>query len=112
MGLCEVCGSKKKQVNEDHQYRDFYIHEKGYETDQTIYANLFSSDLPINITIPCSRADKFSKLEEKLYQYYPELKYNNLYFIHNDNLINRLLTIGENEINNGEIITIKIKKFE
>ena len=115
MRSCEVGESKKKYVEEDSLKvicsppLIINVFRKGHETYQTIYANFFSADLPINITLPCKRSDKFSEFEEKLYQYHPELRYNKLDFIHHGDFINRHLTIDENDINDGDrIFIIKI----
>ena len=79
-------------------YHDIY--------NQNFYVNVSSFDNSININIPCSRTDIFLKLKEKLYQEYPELRYKNISFMHHSSYINQSLTIGENNINNGDKILI------
>ena len=103
MGICE---SKSK----NHLKKDSLSHDNIANDENKIsniyFVNFISQDLSINITIPCSRIDKFSELKEKLYQKYPEARYKNLYFIHNCSLIKESLTIGENDINDGDKIII------
>ncbi len=41
-----------------------------------------SHDQSIDFSISCKREDNFSKLEEKLFQKFPELRYNNICYIH------------------------------
>ena len=65
-----------------------------------------STDQRVNFPMPCMLSDNFSKLEEKLYLKYPQLKNKNIYFIANGNKINRNLTLEQNRIKNGDHILI------
>ena len=66
----------------------------------------FSANQYIHTSIPCKREDNFSKLEEKLFQKYPELRYNKICYFHNVSLINKSGTLIENRINNGDSIMV------
>jgi hypothetical protein len=70
-----------------------------------IIAVIFSStDQSINYPIACLTSDLFSKLEEKLYSEYPELKNKNIFFIAKGNLVNKNLNLEQNNIKNGDHI--------
>ena len=56
--------------------------------------------------IPCRREDFFSKVEEKIFQIFPELRYKNIKYLNNSNVINRSSTLIENKINKEEPIMI------
>ena len=65
-----------------------------------------SVNLSINLSVVCLREQNFSRYEEELYQSFPELRYKNIHFIANGNLIKRSCSIMENKIKNGDKIFI------
>ena len=68
-----------------------------------------SSDKMILYSLICKNTEKFIKLEEKLYNNYPEYsEYYNVFMV-NGNKINRLKTLDENKIKDSDNI-ILIKK--
>ena len=69
-----------------------------------------SIDQKILYSIICKNTDKFTRLENILYDKYPEYKDTENYFIFNGKKINRFNTIDENNISNNSIITLY--KFE
>ena len=69
-----------------------------------------SDNLSFDFQVLCHLEDNFSKIEEKLYQNYPELRYRKLLFIANGKLIQRSSTIMENEIKCGDKVLIFEKK--
>ena len=50
------------------------------------------------------------RIEEKLYEEYPEYKETENYFIHSGNLIKRFKTIEENNIKSGKPIILNTGK--
>jgi hypothetical protein len=58
--------------------------------------------------ISCKLTDSFIKIEEKIYNEYPEYKDFNINFTVNGNKIKRDKTIDENKIKDGNIIIINI----
>ena len=67
-----------------------------------------SNDGKIDYSIPCKNTTTFVKIEEKLYDEYPEYKETDNYFLVNGNRVKRFKTIKENQIKNGKpIILIK-----
>jgi len=66
-----------------------------------------SSDTNINnLTIVSKNTDKFSKLEDKLYEKYPKYKESVNVFIANEKRIDKNATLEENNIKNNDIITL------
>ena len=66
-----------------------------------------SSDTNINnFTIFAKNTDKFSKIEDILYEKYPKYKESVNYFILNENRINKNATLEENNIKNNDTITL------
>ena len=58
--------------------------------------------------ISCKNTDTFAKIEEKIYNEYPEYKDYNTYLTVNGNKIKRLKTVEENGIKDGNIIIVNI----
>ena len=79
---------------------------------EKLMAVIFSS-LNENIlySIICKNTEKFSKLEQKLYNKYPEYSKSNNYFLVNGNRINKYKTLNENKIKNSEIIILTQNNF-
>mgnify|MGYP002626936257 CR=1 FL=1 len=74
---------------------------------EKIIAALFtSSDQKINYSIACKNTTPFVRIEEKLYEEYPEYKDTENYFLHNGAIIKRFKTIEENNIKNGKPIIL------
>ena len=48
----------------------------------------------------------FQKIEIKLFEVFPELKPKNIYYLANGNTINKISTLKENKIKNGDTILI------
>ena len=65
-----------------------------------------STDQLVNVLITCKTTYNFSTLEEKLYVDFPELKNKNIYFLAKGNIINRTVSLKENNIKNDTTIII------
>ena len=65
-----------------------------------------STDQKIHHSIICKNTDQFTRIERLLYDEYPEYLDSENYFIVNGNRINRHKTLEENNIGNGNIITL------
>ena len=74
--------------------------------EKVISALFHSSDLKIDFSIACKNTTPFVKLEEKLYEEYPDYKETDNYFLQNGNKIKRFKTMEENNINSGKPIII------
>ena len=74
---------------------------------ETIIAVTFvKPSLNINYPMACQLTDIFSKVEEKLYQEFPELRSKNYNFTVNGKVIDKSLTFEENKIKSGNNILI------
>ena len=69
---------------------------------------LISSDETIHYSIICKKTDNFSKIEELLYEKYPEYKKKNIRFTLNGEEINTSKNLEFNNIKNGDIITLRL----
>lgn len=65
-----------------------------------------SNDDIKNYNIICKNTELFIRIEEKLYQDFPNLKEYDNYFVVNTKRIKRFKTIDENKIKNNDIISI------
>ena len=65
-----------------------------------------SSDQRYNFAMSCSLSDKFTTIEEKLINNFPELKSKNFYYLANGDTIDKNLTLGQNKIKSSNTIII------
>ena len=65
-----------------------------------------STDQNIQHPIACKNTTPFVKIEEKLYEEYPDYKETDNYFIFNGTKIKRFKTIEQNKIKNGSKIML------
>ena len=77
---------------------------------EKIYAlSLTSIDQKIgHYAIACKNTDTFVRLEEKLYEDYPEYKDKETYFIKNGDKIKRFKSLDENNIKKNDVIMLSI----
>ena len=74
--------------------------------EKIIAAQFISTDQKITYAIPCKNTTPFVRVEEKLYEEYPEYKETENHFIHNGTVIKRFKTVEENHIKNGKPIIL------
>ena len=78
-----------------------------------ISIKFISTDQMINnYTIIAKNDDKFSKIEDILYEQYPNYKESDNYFILKGNKIKRNKTLEENNINDNDIIMLSINDLD
>ena len=76
---------------------------------EKIMAVIFiSTDSKVNLALPCKNTDIFAKLEEQLYNEYPQFKDFNTYFTIGGNIVKRFKTMEENNIKNTNTILLNI----
>ena len=77
---------------------------------ERIYSiNFISVDQKIiNYSIACKNTDVFVRLEEKLYEDYPEYKDKETYFMKSGDKIKRFKKLDENKIKNNDVIMLYI----
>ncbi len=77
------------------------------EGEQLLSITFVSSDKKMHFSTLCKNTDKFSKIENMLYDVYPEYSESeNNYFV-NGNKINKYKSLDFNKIKNNDIITLK-----
>ena len=69
--------------------------------EKVISALIISTDQKIVYSVACKNTTPFVKIEEKLYEVYPEYKETENYFLFSGTKIKRFKTIGENKIKSG-----------
>ena len=74
--------------------------------EEVIAVNFISQSHNINFPMACKKTDIFSKIEEKLYHEFPELKSKKNYFYANGNIIDKSSTFEQNKIKTGNTILI------
>ena len=77
------------------------------EEGEKLISIIFQSvNQEIHCSIICKNNDQFYKLEEQLYNEYPNYRNVENYFVVNGNKINRFKNLIENKIKNNDIITL------
>lgn len=85
---------------------------KEFQPGEDFIAILFTSnDKKLTYCFPCKTSTLFIKLEEKLYEEFPEYKETENYFLVNGEKVKRFKTLKENNIKNGKpVILVQEKK--
>jgi hypothetical protein len=90
--------------NELNLFKSYYCFSPG---EKLISFKFVSVDQNIkNFKLIVKNTDKFSKLEDILYEKYPNYKDGDNYFIFNGNKVKRNRTLEENNIKNNDILTL------
>ena len=105
--------NKEKKINE--LYEEIRIKDKiisNYpiklsEGEKLLSIIFVSSDQKLHYSIICKNTDKFSKIENMLYDIYPEYMESENYFVVNGKKINRYKSLELNSIKNNDIIMLK-----
>ena len=74
--------------------------------EKAVSALFISSDQKVTYAVTCKNTTPFVRIEEKLYEEYPEYKDTENYFLHNGEVIKRFKTVEENHIKNGKPIIL------
>ena len=99
------------QINEISKLEEEIKQLKSYilsPGEKLIYIKFISVDQIINFPTVAKVTDKFSKIEDILYVYFPKYKETENYFLVNGKKINTKRTIKDNEIKDNDIITLSI----
>ena len=73
---------------------------------ENIILNIISFDESINFSILCKKTDTMTKIEEELYDKYPEYRNSDNYFLFKNQKINKFKSLEENNIIKGNTITL------
>ena len=77
------------------------------EKNEKIMSIIFSSvNQNFNYSMVCKNTDTINKLEEKLYEEYPNLSERENYFLCKGKLLNKFQSFERNHIKNGDIILL------
>ena len=77
------------------------------EKNEKIMSIIFSSiNEKVNFSMVCKNTDTIHKLEEKLYEEYPNLSESENYFLCKGKLLNKFQFFEKNHIKNGDIILL------
>ena len=95
--------------NEIKLYRTYYNFSPN---EKLISIKFISINQDIDFTIIIKNSDKFSKIENILYDKYPKYKDSENYFLVNGNKINKYRTFEENKIRNNDVLTLEINNFD
>ena len=66
----------------------------------------FSVNQKVNFSMVCKNTDTINRLEERLYQEYPNLSERENYFLSKGRLLNKFDSFEKNHIKNGDIILL------
>ena len=81
--------------------------------DEKIISILFSTnDHRLLYSLPCKNTTRFSRIEEKFYEEFPEYKETDNYFLANGNKVKRFKTVEENNIKNGRPVILVKELFD
>ena len=75
--------------------------------EKLMVITIISTDENIHFSIACHYSDKFSKIEELLYNEYPQYKNDDNYFFLNGNRIDNNKNLKKNNIKNNDIILLQ-----
>ena len=70
------------------------------------------TDQTFNYPIICKKNQKFSEVENLLYEQYPQYKNTNNFFLCHGNIIDSSKTMKENKLNHGDIIVMTINQVD
>ena len=93
--------------NKNNNISDYNSNLCNIKPGETILCIQFKSlDSKIDYSIPCKNTDIFVRLEERLYEEYPECKETNNYFTCNGEIILRFKSIDDNKLKTGDKILL------
>jgi len=105
--LYEIILDKDKEIKELREKLSRFPFE--LKKDEKLMSIIFTSqDQKIHNSIICKNTDKFNKVEDKLYEIFPDYSETENYFIVNGNKINKYKTLDDNKIKNNDIIILNI----
>ena len=98
----------KSWKNEINKYKSYFLSPG----EELITLKFISTDQVINFTLVAKNKDTFSRIEEIIYNKYPQYKETENIFLLNGNKVNRHKTLEQNKIKNNDIITLTIFEDE
>ena len=105
--LHEELKKKDKQIEELNEIKSRFPFEIS-KNEKLLSIIVISVDQKINYPILCKNTDLIIDIEKLLYNEYPEYKETENYFMFKGIKINKYKSLEENQINNGDIITLQV----
>ena len=95
-------------LNEKLNMKDKEIKElkKSNNIENLMTVIFYSTDQKIHYSLICKKTDKFNKIENELFEAYPECQDSEYLYIANGQKIKRFKTLEENKITNSQVITL------
>ena len=105
MELYELLALKDKEIKDLRELKERYPFNllKGEKMMSIIF---YSLDQKLHTSVLCKNTDKFNKIENLLYDEYPDYKENTNSFIINGKTINKYDSLEKNGIKNNDIIIL------
>ena len=106
---------RRRHILESHNtipIRTIDIAPSSRQNEEILAVIFISIDRTINLPVACKPSDKFSEIEKKLYIEYPDLEKKNIYFVSNGKVIEKLNTLKQNDIRNGNAILTKDNELD
>ena len=93
---------KEKEIKE--LKNKLYYNSNDFSNLMTVI--FYSTDHKIHYSLICKKTDKFNKLENELFETFPECQDSEDFFMVNGQKVNRYKTLEENKIKNSQVITL------
>ena len=109
--LKNVSNDNNNYINEIKELEEEIEKYKNYclsPGEKLITINFISIDQTISFNTFAKKTDIFTKLESSLYEYYPQYKETENYFLVNGKKVNKHKSLDDNKINDNDILTLGI----
>ena len=103
--LLDDLESKDKEIKKLNEMKSRFPFEL-LENEKLMTVIIMSGDQKIHYSIICKNTEKFTTIEHKLYEKYPEYLESENYFLINGNKVNKYKSLDENKIKNSDIISM------
>ena len=105
--LNQIINSKTNEINilKSNQNNNNPLQSIG-PNEKILAINFIKDDQTIHYCLPCKNTELFVRVEERLYEEFPQLKDEEVFFIANGRKIKRFKTLDENNIKSGNTIII------
>ncbi len=104
--LNNIIDNKNNEINKLKSESSNNIFKEILPGEEIIAVLFISSDHNITYSIPCKNTTIFVKIEQKLYEEYPEYKETDNYFLVSGIKVKRFKTIQENNIKSGKPVML------
>ena len=104
--LNNIIDNKNIEINKLKSESSNNIFKEILPSEKVMAVLFISSDHNINYSIPCKNTTIIVKIEEQLYEEYPEYKETDNYFLIDGIKVKRFKTIEENKIKSGKPVML------